>query len=66
MTAKEIVRLLKAAGWRKLRSDGSHLQFGHPEKPAARVTVAMHGGDVDLRTLISIERQSGIRLRKRK
>lgn len=63
MTAKEIVKRLKAAGWIKLRSDGSHIQFGHPDKPGARVTVAMHGGDVHPKTLARIERQSGLKLK---
>lgn len=65
MTAKEIIKMLEAAGWGQVRSKGSHLQFAHPDKPGL-VTVAMHSGDVDVRTLISIERQSGLRLRKRK
>lgn len=65
MTAREIIKRLKAAGWDKVRSEGSHAHFKHPEKPG-RVTVPVHGGDVDLRTLISIEKQSGLDLRKRK
>ena len=63
MTAKEVVKRLRAEGWRKQRSAGSHQHFFHPAK-SGRVTVPMHGGDLDLRTLISIERQAGISLRK--
>lgn len=65
MTAKEIIKRPKAAGWNKLRCDGSHRQVGHPDKPG-RVTAAMHGGNEVPRTLMSIERQSRLQLRKRK
>jgi predicted RNA binding protein YcfA (HicA-like mRNA interferase family) len=64
MNAREILKALKAAGWIELRSKGSHVQLKHPARPGL-VTVPVHGSrDVKLGTLISIERQSGLRLRK--
>ena len=64
MTAKEIIKRLRADGWREVRNVGSHKQFAHPTKPGL-VTVAMHGGDVHPKTLSSIEQQSGLKLKTR-
>lgn len=63
MTAKEVIRKLKADGWFELkRKPGSHRQFKHPEKPG-RVTIADHKGDIPLDTVKSIEQQAGLTLR---
>ena len=64
MTAKEIIKRLKADGWRLVRSVGSHKQFAHPTKPGI-VTIAMHSGDIHPKTVTSIEQQSGLNLKKR-
>jgi predicted RNA binding protein YcfA (HicA-like mRNA interferase family) len=63
--ARDILRALKAAGWREVRSNGSHPQLKHPDRTGL-VTVPAHGAD-DLRpaTLASIERQSGLKLRSK-
>jgi predicted RNA binding protein YcfA (HicA-like mRNA interferase family) len=63
MTAREVVARLKAEGWILVRSKGSHAQYRHPDRPDL-VTVPMHTGDLPLGTLKSIERQSGIKLRR--
>lgn len=64
MKPRDIIRVLEADGWREARSKGSHRQFRHPTKPGL-VTVAVHGSrDVPQRDLASIERQSGVKLRK--
>lgn len=64
MNAREVIRLLQAAGWREVRAKGSHRQFQHPEKPGT-ATIPVHGSK-DLATVVlrSIERQTGVRLRK--
>ncbi|MBI1778364.1 MAG: type II toxin-antitoxin system HicA family toxin [Proteobacteria bacterium] len=65
MNAREVVRLLKAAGWIEARSKGSHLQMKHPTK-GDLVTVPVHGSrDLKSGTLASIERQAGMKLRRR-
>jgi predicted RNA binding protein YcfA (HicA-like mRNA interferase family) len=57
--------MLKVAGWFEIRTSGSHQQFRHPVKPGV-VTVPLHGSrDLKIGTLISIERQSGLSLRRR-
>jgi predicted RNA binding protein YcfA (HicA-like mRNA interferase family) len=65
MKPREVIRALEADGWREVRSKGSHRQFRHPTKPG-RVTVAVHSDrDIKAGTLAEIERQSGLRLRRR-
>lgn len=65
MKPREVIRALEAAGWREVRAKGSHRQFRHPTKPGT-VTVAVHSGrDIPAKTLAEIERQSGLRLRRR-
>jgi predicted RNA binding protein YcfA (HicA-like mRNA interferase family) len=65
MKPREVIRALEADGWREVRSTGSHRQLRHPTKPG-RVTVPMHAGkDIPLKTLVRIEQQSGLRLRRR-
>ena len=64
MRAREVIRLLEAAGWAEVRAKGSHRQFRHPSKPGL-VTVAVHGSrDLMVRDIVSIERQSGVKLRQ--
>ena len=65
MNARDILHLLKAAGWMELRWKGSHLQLKHPSR-SGLVTLPMHGHkDVKPGTLASIERQAGLRLRSK-
>lgn len=59
-----MIRALEAEGWREVRSKGSHRQFKHHTKPGL-VTVAIHGSrDLKAQELASIERQSGLKLRR--
>lgn len=60
MTAKEVIKLLKADGWTEVRSRGSHIQLKHPNKKGL-VTVPMHSGDIPRGTLNSILKQAGIK-----
>ena len=53
---------LEAGGWREVAHKGSHKQFKHPDKPG-RVTVPHPTKDMPIGTLVSIEKQSGARLR---
>lgn len=61
MTAKEIVRILKADGWTEKTQRGSHLQMVHPSKPG-KVTIPIHTGkELDIRTYNSILKQAGLK-----
>ena len=64
MKAREIIRAIKAEGWVEARVTGSHHHFKHPSRPGL-VTVPMHGNaDLKIGVLRSIEKQSGVKLRK--
>ena len=64
MTAKEVIRKLKDAGWVEIRSKGSHHQFAHPDRPGT-VTVPCHAGkDLSMLVVKSVEKQSGLSLRR--
>lgn len=60
MTAKEVIKILKADGWAEVRSRGSHIQLKHPSKKGV-VTVPMHSGDIPRGTLNSILKQAGLK-----
>ena len=62
MDSRELIRLLEADGWRRVRQKGSHIQFKHPRKPG-RVTVPHPKRDLPLGALRNIEDQSGLKLR---
>ncbi|MCO5161576.1 MAG: type II toxin-antitoxin system HicA family toxin [Mesorhizobium sp.] len=62
MDSRELIRLLEADGWRRVRQKGSHIQFKHPRKPG-RVTVPHPKRDLPLGTLRNIEDQSGLKFR---
>ena len=60
----EVIRMLEKDGWLHVKTAGDHFQFKHPLKPG-KVTVAHPKKDMGLKELISIERQSGLKIRKR-
>ena len=61
-SSREVIRLLKDAGWYEVDVTGSHHQFKHPSK-RGRVTVKDPDKDIPRKTLDSIERQSGLKFR---
>lgn len=61
MTAKEVIRRLKAGGWYELKgTTGGHRHFKHPEKSGKIQVAHYRGGDIPLKTLKNIEKMSGI------
>ncbi|MCK9389067.1 MAG: type II toxin-antitoxin system HicA family toxin [Sulfuritalea sp.] len=61
MNGNEIIKRLKAEGWEVLRQEGSHVRLG---KGALRTSVPVHGKhDLKPGTLVSIQRQTGIKLK---
>lgn len=60
--SKEVLRRLKADGWTVARVKGSHHQLTHPRKKGI-VTVKHPAKDYPIKTLRSIEKQSGVGLR---
>ena len=63
MDSREVIRRLLAAGWYEVSHEGSHKHFKHPTRPG-KVTVPHPVKDLKLATLRSVERQSGVSLRK--
>jgi predicted RNA binding protein YcfA (HicA-like mRNA interferase family) len=59
VTAREMVRALRRAGWQITSQAGRHVHLTHPTKPG-KVTVPMHSGDMKDGTSRSILRQAGI------
>ncbi len=62
MGSRDVLKRLKADGWKVVGQKGSHIQLKHPAKPG-RVTVVHPTRDYDAGTLRSMEKQSGVRLR---
>ena len=62
MQSREVLRLLKDAGWQVVRKRGSHWQLKHTSNPNI-VTVPHPKSDLPIGTLKSIEKSSGVRLR---
>ncbi len=60
MTARDLVRMLKADGWIEKNQRGSHLQLIHPAK-SGKITVPIHSGDLDIKTCNSILKQAGLK-----
>lgn len=61
MNGKEIIKKLKMAGWELKAVNGSHHQM---MKAGVKVTVPVHGNhDLKIKTVITIEKQTGEKLR---
>ena len=61
LKSKEIVKILKKAGFHELRQIGSHLHLYHSDFKL-RVTVPIHNKELKRKTLVSILRQANIKL----
>lgn len=63
MKSSEVIDILKQNGWVLDRIAGSHHIFKNPKR-SGHITVPHPRKDLVLPTLRSIERQSGLKLRK--
>jgi predicted RNA binding protein YcfA (HicA-like mRNA interferase family) len=59
VTAEQLVRALKRAGWREVSQQGSHLRLRHDDHPADLV-VPVHRGDVPKGMLMALIKQAGL------
>ncbi|MBI2844046.1 MAG: type II toxin-antitoxin system HicA family toxin [Armatimonadetes bacterium] len=60
ITAKQVIKALKRAGWMVDRTSGSHVQFRHPSRPGT-VTVPKHPGEILIpKLLMAILEQAGL------
>ncbi len=61
MKVREIIRLIEADGWYRIKAKGGHRQYKHPVK-SGRVTVpGQMSADLDPKTERSILQQAGLR-----
>lgn len=61
MNFRRVKTILEKAGWKHVRTKGSHYQFRNPE--GKTITVPYHAGkDISLNVLKSIERNTGLHL----
>ena len=60
ITAVELLRALRRAGWQPVRQSGSHVTLKHPSKPGS-VTVPKHANVIiKPKTFSSILEQAGL------
>jgi predicted RNA binding protein YcfA (HicA-like mRNA interferase family) len=62
MTSREVLKVLRAAGFVVVDQKGSHVQLKKRRHPG-RVTVPHPKPELPIGTIRSIDRQSGIKLR---
>jgi predicted RNA binding protein YcfA (HicA-like mRNA interferase family) len=60
-SSRDVIRLLMNDGWYEVGQTGSHKHFKHPSQ-AGKVTVPHPRRDLPVKTLKSIEKQSGLDL----
>ncbi|MEG1441706.1 MAG: type II toxin-antitoxin system HicA family toxin [Oscillospiraceae bacterium] len=58
-SSREVLKIMKADGWYEVGCDGDHHQFKHPTK-AGKATLTHPVKDLPIRTLKSIEKQTGL------
>ena len=61
LNSQDIIRKLEADGWYFVGAKGSHWQFRHPSRPG-KVTVVHPRKDNPIKTIRSMEKQSGTKL----
>src|SRR5438067_1782952 len=60
MKVRQIIKLIEAEGWYRIKAKGGHRQYKHPVKPG-RVTVpGKMSADLDKKTARSILKQAGL------
>ncbi len=62
VSSREIIKRMEAAGWVQVGQTGSHIHFKHPTK-AGKATVPHPKKDMSLKTIRSIEHQTGLNFR---
>ena len=60
LTARQVLRALKKAGFYVHHQTGSPATLKHPGDRTKRVTVPVHGRDLQRGTLLAILKQAGI------
>jgi predicted RNA binding protein YcfA (HicA-like mRNA interferase family) len=61
LKVREVVRMLEKAGWRELRSKGSHRHFRHPDRPLIVTVPGNDSKELAPGTLNAILKKAGIK-----
>ncbi len=61
-SSRKILQMLHEDGWVEKGQEGSHVQLVHPTKPG-KVTVKYPVKDLNLKTVESIFRQAGLKIK---
>ena len=59
-SSKEIIKIIKADGWKLKKSDGDHFNFVHDTKPG-KVTITHPVKNIPKGTVNSILKQAGLK-----
>jgi len=60
MKIRDLIALIEAKGWRRVRTRGSHRQYHHPERPGTVTTAGKPGKDLSQDMIGSILKQAGL------
>ncbi|EEI71870.1 type II toxin-antitoxin system HicA family toxin [Lentilactobacillus hilgardii] len=60
MDSREVIKMLKKAGWKHVRTHGNHFQFRNDMKPGSGVVTVPHPR-IPKGTLNSILKQAGLK-----
>ena len=62
MKPRDVEKIILKDGWVYMRTNRSHKQYEHPIKKG-KATIPWHNKDLHIKTLISIEKPTGLKLR---
>jgi predicted RNA binding protein YcfA (HicA-like mRNA interferase family) len=61
LKVRDLVRLLAADGWRRVKTRGSHRKCVHQRKPGHLIVPERPADDIAVGTLLSILKKAGLR-----
>ncbi len=61
MKVREMIKRLRADGWVRIKTRGSHRQFKHPTKPGKVTVAGKPSVDIPPGTLNNILKQAGLK-----
>jgi len=61
MKVRDLIKMLNADGWERVRMRGSHRQFRHVSKPGTITVAGNENIDIPPGTLASILKQAGLK-----
>ncbi len=63
LSSHGVIKKMKAAGWRKIRTCGSHAVFGHPQSEKF-ITLPLGSGIYNIKLIDSIESVCGCSIKR--